>query len=352
MRRMVVVAGEPDYEHLILSDMTDSRRYLSTFAVVSLVLLRLVIGWHFYGEGTKKVEYDRHNNELRLARDFSAEGFLTEAKGPLAGWFRSQAPGDHNYRELLAVPRRDAPGGEEEPPYHAWAEQIKQDWLELRDRAKAVTGITDEQRQRIDAAYDARVQQLENYLGGESDAIAEYQHELWRLQNWQSAPEAGEVPFHDERVATKAAETRGATMPWVSQVRQLDADFMADVRGVLTTEQREDAATNTAMSAALTSEKQAWLSTVNLGVTILTISVGICLLLGFLTRLAAIAGALFLLAVIATQPPWLADAAPTMSQMIEFAGLLVLAGTGAGRWAGLDYFGYALFHRRREAEPT
>ena len=49
--------------------------------------------------------------------------------------------------------------------------------------------------------------------------------------------------------------------------------------------------------------------------------------------------------VIATQPPWVAGAAPTYDQMIELAGLLVLAGTGAGRWAGLDYFGYAFCSR-------
>ena len=49
--------------------------------------------------------------------------------------------------------------------------------------------------------------------------------------------------------------------------------------------------------------------------------------------------------VIASQPPWLAESVTTMPQCIEFAALLVLAGTGAGRWAGLDYFTYALFHR-------
>ena len=37
--------------------------------------------------------------------------------------------------------------------------------------------------------------------------------------------------------------------------------------------------------------------------------------------------------------------------VVEFAGLLVLAGTGAGRWAGLDFFTYALFHRDRDVEP-
>jgi uncharacterized membrane protein YphA (DoxX/SURF4 family) len=69
--------------------------------------------------------------------------------------------------------------------------------------------------------------------------------------------------------------------------------------------------------------------------------------LGFFTRLASLVGALFLLAVIVSQPPWLADSVGTMPQCIEFAGLLALAGTGAGRWMGLDYFMWALFHRQR-----
>ena len=75
----------------------------------------------------------------------------------------------------------------------------------------------------------------------------------------------------------------------------------------------------------------------------LTLGVGLCLLLGLFTRTAAIAGAVFLLSVIATQPPWIATAEPTINQTVELAGLLVLAGTGAGRWLGLDFFSWALF---------
>ena len=59
------------------------------------------------------------------------------------------------------------------------------------------------------------------------------------------------------------------------------------------------------------------------------------------------AGAVFLLSVIASQPPWLPTAEPTINQTIELAGLLVLAGTGAGRWLGLDYFTWALFRKRK-----
>ena len=144
----------------------DSRRYLSTFAVFALVLLRLVIGWHFFREGGEKVEYDRHDGEWRMV--FSADGFLTRRKGPLARFFRSQAPDDHGCRELLAVPRENVPptpsrvaeraqwqadykrrraeaekaGGEvpvEFPPsapYHDWAERIADDWRTIRRRGE------------------------------------------------------------------------------------------------------------------------------------------------------------------------------------------------------------------------
>jgi uncharacterized membrane protein YphA (DoxX/SURF4 family) len=85
---------------------------------------------------------------------------------------------------------------------------------------------------------------------------------------------------------------------------------------------------------------------INTLTTYLTIGVGICLILGFFTRTASILGALFLLGVIASQPFWIASAAPTTNQCVELAALLVLAGTGAGRWAGMDGCLGALFGRR------
>jgi uncharacterized membrane protein YphA (DoxX/SURF4 family) len=357
----------------------DSRRHLSTFAVISLVLLRLVIGWHFWIEGTKKVEYDHHDNKLRLAPSFSAEGFLSDAKGPWARLYRMQAPDNHGMRELLAVSSQNVPptaeelaeqtkwqaeyrrrrdeaakaGGEvpiEFPPsspYYEWASRIADDWRAIRDDVKAISALSNEQKARADEALNTRLQQLADYLAAESQAITEYQHELSRLEDWRAAPEAGGLPFYDERIAAKAAETAGPPNAWVNQVREIEAGLLTDLRDILTTEQREQALTTPAVEAALTDTRHDTLRIVNIAVTALTIGVGVCLLLGFFTRLASIVGALFLLSVIAAQPPWLADSAPTMAPCIEFAALLVLAGTGAGRWAGLDYFTYALFHRDR-----
>jgi len=358
-----------------LNPMADRRRYLGTFAILALVMLRLVVGWHFFREGTQKIEYDRHRGAFRLA--FTSEGFLNQAKGPLAFLYRAQVPDVHGWKELLTA-RENVPPSEEQvaeqvrwqaaddrrraeamkkselatvefspfSPYYPWGQRIAEDWQATLDRFKSIPALSKEQQRQAEAVLQSRLQQLKDYLGGEVEAIAEYRHELWRLENWRRAPEAGGVPFHDQRIATKAVETSGRATAWINQVKAFEADFHNDLRRLLTSEQRELALTTAAVEKALRDPRQENLRLVDISVTVLTIGVGICLLLGIFTRLAALAGAVFLLAVIGSQPPWLPDAAGTMPNVVEFVSLLVLAGTGAGRWAGLDYLTYALFHRR------
>jgi uncharacterized membrane protein YphA (DoxX/SURF4 family) len=70
----------------------------------------------------------------------------------------------------------------------------------------------------------------------------------------------------------------------------------------------------------------------------LVLATGACLIVGLFTRLAALAGAAFLLSVICSQPPWIAESVPTYSHVIECLALLTLATTTVGRWGGLDYF--------------
>ena len=50
--------------------------------IIALVVLRLAVGWHFYREGTKKLEYNSETGVTPLA--FSAEPFLRQAVGPVA----------------------------------------------------------------------------------------------------------------------------------------------------------------------------------------------------------------------------------------------------------------------------
>ncbi len=118
----------------------------------------------------------------------------------------------------------------------------------------------------------------------------------------------------------------------------------ADLRETLSSDAK--AFSPPALDAALAGPAESSLGWINLATTVLTLGVGICLLLGLFTRLASVTAAIFLLSIIASQPPWLGTYELTIFPIVELAGLLVLAGTGAGRWLGLDYFSWALFHKR------
>ncbi len=68
------------------------------------------------------------------------------------------------------------------------------------------------------------------------------------------------------------------------------------------------------------------------------VAVGLCLLLGLLTPIAALATAVFLGSIFLSQFPPVTGPASSYYQLIECMACLVLAGTAAGRFAGLDYF--------------
>jgi uncharacterized membrane protein YphA (DoxX/SURF4 family) len=356
----------------------DSRRILGGFAIFTLVLLRLVVGWHFFGEGMKKLEYDRHTGHFHMV--FSAEKeFLDLAKGPLAPRYFEHTPSEHEWRTALASPRENKPPTVEETAAqtkwahdyaqrkadatkagqpapvefeagtaaHDWATKIADDWRAAVEKFKAISGVTEEQKKKADAALQTRLNELADFIAGEEEEITAYRHELWRLDGWRKSPEASGVPFVAQRIATKNAETNAKAAGWREQVRTLDDELTHDLNGILTPEQRTQPATVAAVEGATVDKNQHNLDTVNLVATVVTIGVGACLILGFMTRLAAIVGALFLFGVIASQPFWISGTAPTMNQCVELAAMLALAGTGAGRWAGMDGCLAALFRRRR-----
>ena len=75
------------------------------------------------------------------------------------------------------------------------------------NKFKTIAGLTDAQKQQAEKALAARLDELAEYFGIEEQNITEYRHELWRLANWRQAPEAGDVPFHEQRITAKAGET-------------------------------------------------------------------------------------------------------------------------------------------------
>lgn len=340
-------------------------------SVLAIVLLRLTVGWHFWSEGTKKLAYDKSTGELRVA--FSAEPMLRTAVGPLADQVRDSLPNFHQWERLLAVPKsasdaakdaearakwnadyakrvKAAVDQKETAPVEfaptgaatAWATRVAADWQAFVDEFKALPGIAEEQKAAADAALARRRQQLADYISSVESDVAEWQHELSRLHDWEAAPEAADVPFEKGRITEKKAETKAASAGWIAQVRDLEAGLFADLRATLTPEQAANSSLVDSVNDTLKDSGERKLHRMNVAVTWLVSGVGALLLLGLLTRLAAAGGIAFLLMVVATQPPWVAGAAPTYNQIVEIAALLVLFAVGAGRWFGLDFFLRAL----------
>lgn len=341
--------------------------------MVAVVLLRLCVGWHFLSEGSKKVSYDKAHNTWSIHVPTAA--VMGQAKGPLAGFIQNQLPGGHDWESLLAVPEELTPDsgqqlndwvaayvkrrqgelkkGEHKPveipefaPYAKWATQILKDWIAIHTRLTNVLGLSEEQRAQAAVLFETRERHLADYLAEQSLDIQAYRHELWRLENTLSAKGAREIPFEQERVAEKMADVSGTPRKWVSGVKKLQAGYLDELRGILTDEQR-DSKLGEIVESALITPKEKNLKRVNLAVTILTIGVGICLLAGFCTRIASIAGAMFLLSIMVTQPPWVLGARTEFFyyQLVELAAFLFLAAIGAGRWAGLDSIIHCLWSK-------
>lgn len=333
--------------------------------MLALVLLRLAVGWHFLNEGLAKLG----------PSGFSAEPFLLQAKGPLAPYFHAEVPGFHRWRELLATPRADVPLSDEEqtkleewqtalkkktdeakknkqpipvelPPvaaYQPWADEILSDWSDWLGQFKEQANLDDAQSAAAEGILRARTQDLVDYLAENEDGIIEYRHELGRLESMDDSPAAGELPYLDERIALKRAETNSPPYTWIADIQTFETTYIDELRNLLKDEEALSDEDRDAINAALAGDDR--LPLINQAVTWVVLGVGVLLLAGFFTRIASLVGGLFLLSVVATQPPWVAGADPVYYQVVELMALGVLFATGAGRWAGLDFFTYSLWNK-------
>jgi uncharacterized membrane protein YphA (DoxX/SURF4 family) len=219
-------------------------------------------------------------------------------------------------------------------PYKDWAEQVIRDWQVILTRFTGHYGLDERQADDAGNALKARIDQLLAYLDGETEPIADYRYELFRKRALEASPLAAEVPFQEMRIAQKRAETAGMPAVWIDQVQAFEDNLHNDLGGLLTEAQKRKGPPASPLTLMRLMDK---------AVTYWVFGVGICLILGLFTRLAALAGAAFLVMVVATQPPWVEGAEPVYYQVVEMTALLALATTAVGRWGGLDYYLHALF---------
>jgi uncharacterized membrane protein YphA (DoxX/SURF4 family) len=300
-----------------------SRFSIGWSTVVMLVLLRVVIGWHFFSEGLAK-----------FAKPFSSEGFLKQAKGPLADSFQSVLPDYHGWKNLHGMPgaKGDVPGaGSETPGYKLWAERVKDAWVRQEEQVANHFGFDAGQREKSKLFLAHAQQSLADFLADNQEAFDTHEHELARLAKAEAEPGSQDVPYQRERLEAKAKQLEGEAAGWTAWAKQQEQTLHSHLLDLATTDQQR-------IRGSLPAAPRQQLDWINTVISYTVLGVGVCLILGLFTRLALVVGAVFLLSVISTQPPWVPDTQPIYYQLGELLSMLTLATTSVGRWGGLDFF--------------
>jgi uncharacterized membrane protein YphA (DoxX/SURF4 family) len=294
--------------------LNDNKITLGTGAMVVLALLRLALGWHFFMEGAKKF----HDP------DFTSANLFYAARGPLKNLYLSQLNDPYGDWRLMSDLEAKALEAEGDKP-HTMADQ----WYDDLSAAYAHYGFTQEQEVAGQQVYDRANEQLQKLLADNKEEIVEYFRELKRLEEDRQRPIAHSVPFEAKRLDDKEKELRKKMLGWSNKMKDIGRDLQDDVYGIADGNQQARGKYLFRNPGALVIDRI---------VPWVLVIAGMLLLTGFLTPLGSALACIFLLGVMGTQPPWVPGADPIYNQVVEFLALLVVAFTGAGRCAGLDYF--------------
>ncbi|HTM56608.1 MAG TPA: hypothetical protein VL175_21425 [Pirellulales bacterium] len=292
------------------------RYSVSIATVITLVALRLVIGWHFFSEGMKHYASPR----------WTSEPVLRSAKGPMAPWYHAYLSDFHGYREWMEADTQETP----DQAVQGWIGQIQNDWEAYRQRFASHYQLSEAGQKRSQAILREYQDKLRNWTAGNQAALATHVHEWRRRDSKVDAPDS-ELPFQKKRLADKHASLTAESSGWQAELKRLEREYQEEL-GELTD------------GPAMPHETDK-LAMVDATMTYGILTIGLLLLLGLFTPVACGLGALFLASVVMMQPFWISDAAPTFKETVELVALVALGTTPVGRWAGLDYFVAKFFTR-------
>jgi uncharacterized membrane protein YphA (DoxX/SURF4 family) len=310
--------------------------------VFMLIVLRLCLGCHFLYEGVWKIA---HGDE------FTAEPFLSQAKGPLAGFFYAMIP-DVNARQRLQVVDDNGKKRVNSDTIAARWNEYRQNlvnYLKPADQSDQAA-VNAHQSFETDAekTYNEFKKSLEAYFADNVDRIEAYFGALNRFEN--SAEARQSAPFQKRLRWTRMMELRMEAQGWIAEIEAREQTYKNALFELMNQQQREK-------MASMPPDWKIWqwdrMKQIDFAVTYGLTAIGLCLMLGLFTRLAALGGAAFMCFVVMSQPAWPTIYPPDSSvvghallinkDFIEMVALLVIATTAVGRWGGLDFFVHRWF---------
>jgi uncharacterized membrane protein YphA (DoxX/SURF4 family) len=313
-------------------------------AVLALVALRLALGCHFLYEGVWKVKRSdfRHDamwkSEKILSGEFTAAPFLTTAKGPVAAYFYAMTP-DIDARQRLHV---EVVENNRKKTNVINSGAIADRWNRVRDEFDEYYRLPDATKDKAKDICDTFQKQLDEYLKDNADDIAAYFGSLDRFEN---SPERDQdAPFQKQRRWDRMMQLRGEANKWIKDIEGQERAYAQSLYSLLDKGQKERGLVTSSWNPLQWDR----MKQIDFAVTFALTAIGLCLILGLCTPLAALGGACFMCFVVLTQPafPTIYPPDPHVvghsllinKDFIEMLALLVIAATRAGRWGGLDVF--------------
>lgn len=299
---------------------------MGTLAIVTLVALRLGIGWHFFKEGATKIPDP----------SWSAAPFFTGSKGPLKPLFEMLVwDMDGTVRLNYATTESGRPTID--------LSRTLETWDQYRVKVADHYGFDEKQAKEAEAIYKSWERQLTWYFAEHRGEILEYFQALERRDANRRDAARQEVPSLRAQAQKIEAELASARAPWIAQVEELWVGYERALRNIATDEQQKK---HGAIHLSKPGVGLLDTNTIDWIVPYFDAIVGGLLIVGLFTRLAALAGAGFLFSIILTQWPWAPGAQPVYYQAIEMLGMFVLAAMAAGQYAGLDYVLYGIWTKK------
>ena len=362
-------------------------RFHLVTAFIALMLLRFVVGFHFFKEGTYK-----------LKNGFDAGGFLQSAKGPLAPKFKAMLD-DPDGKKRFGVEIDQASQGPEsvklnpdltyaiwEDFMHRTASHYRFGDSELVDRLKQKRETLAEEikelRTRNEPTKDLELeraiaeQKIKKIRSQTSDAEEILEDAKQELASWLQINQVDLVAHfgteNREDGFVRDGENKETVALYVDSLRDQVGTIKSDRQKKLYGWKQEIDGMWSAYEGRLNDlavedqsdkfgsisvhrpfdQTYSQLKIINKFIPWFDTIVGVLLILGLFTRLASGAAALFLISVVLTQPFWIPGTAPTYFYWIELAALLVIFATCAGRMGGLDFFLASAASKDGPAEAT
>ncbi|MCA9192712.1 MAG: DoxX family membrane protein [Planctomycetales bacterium] len=291
---------------------------LGFWSILAIVALRVCIGWHFYKEGAAKIR----------GHDFSTVGFLQASKGPLA----------KNYQQLI---------WDNEGRFRLNKDSVNKVFENAVNASNSHFKFNEKQVAELATVKKTYIDKLNEVYDESQEDIYKYWESIGRLANMESSNMWNRVASLRGQKEKIEQDRMKSVQPVLAAVDAIWKQLEGRLNAIATVEQRRQAGW---FSINRPGESLMSASVADQFVPYFDFVIGILLMVGLFTRLAAGAAAIFLLSVVLSQMPGYPGTQPTYFQAVECLALLFIAVVGAGRFAGLDFIFWARSANRRAAK--